>query len=171
MKLVTFLLYKLWFFLFSVKSFSEHKDLFYALLLCKLCFFSPREINFRKKPWFLYEINCFTLIFSSSYTEIGHQLCMGLSYYVNTLESTLESKVEWVESISYDSPGVSRVENVRLTLNTSIHILAFMKRMQNWDNYNIMNFFYFPASKSWISNHMTQTSKFYYQFTIIDKYY
>ena len=34
------------------------------------------------------------------------------------LESTLESKVEWVESISYDSLGVSRVENVRLTLNT-----------------------------------------------------
>ena len=33
-------------------------------------------------------------------------------------ESNLESKVEWVESISNDSLGVSRVENVRLTLNT-----------------------------------------------------
>ena len=36
------------------------------------------------------------------------------------LRTELESKVEWVESISYDSLGVSRVEKFRLTLNTTV---------------------------------------------------
>ena len=38
-------------------------------------------------------------------------------------KSTLESKLEWVESISYESTGVSRVENIRLTLNTTLNTL------------------------------------------------
>ena len=41
------------------------------------------------------------------------------------LRTELESKVEWVESISYDSLGVSRVEKFRLTLNTSFKKLEY----------------------------------------------
>ena len=43
------------------------------------------------------------------------------------LRTDLGSKVEWVESISYDSLGVSRVEKFRLTLNTIYHIKIMQK--------------------------------------------
>ena len=54
------------------------------------------------------------------------------------LRTDPESKSEWVESISYDSLWVSRVDFYRLTLNTSLmnksRLREYVVIFTNWDN-------------------------------------